>query len=846
MRVTIAALGDLGRSPRMQYHALALANCGSEVDLIGYRGTRCAPDIENHERISIRRMRDPLAHTAQQRTFSVGRALCRAVLQHLQLLWALVFATAKPDAILVQNPPAIPTLGVAWFAARLRGARLVVDWHNFSWSRLTLKTGGSHPAVRLTRFFERAFGRLAEHHLCVSRAMRQELAERWGILDAVVLYDRPAAHFEKMTAGARPAALRRLLAEYVPGAELWRDDSQRPACLVCPTSWSDDEDLSLLLDALVHLDRRIREDTAVTNLEFPNLLVLITGRGPLRECFEARIAGLSLRHMQICTTWISARDYPRMLAASDIGLCFHRSASGVDLPIKLADMFGVGLPVCAFDYGPCLAERLVHGDNGLTHTGSQQLADQLYELFAGFPEKTPTLDQLRRGVEEGDVSGWLEGWRNAAGPIFFGEVGNAEEWTAQEAVESPGSLRIAFFHPDLGIGGAERWLIDAASSLQRAGHRVTVITSQHDPTRCFEETRDGTLDIRVRGSFLPSHIGHRLRAPCALARSTAAIVSTALRGERFDIAFVDLVPHVIPLLRGLGTPGVIYYCHYPDQLMTPRRSRAYQLYRQPIDRLEKKAVARADRVLVNSRFTAAAARRVFGEHPAGAPEVLHPGVAPADASESDPVGPAAEEANDGHLTLLCISRFDRRKRLGLAVEALAALAQRLDPATFARTRLVIAGGYDPALREPALALGELRSLASELGVLDRVEFSKSPKEPLMRDLLSRCCCVIYTPEEEHFGLVPLEAMAAGRPVVAVRSGGPLETIRDGETGLLCSGTPDAFADAIAQLLRHPEDSERMGRAGRDWVDAHFSRRAFAERLTEIVEELVISGDRRPA
>jgi alpha-1,3/alpha-1,6-mannosyltransferase len=250
-------------------------------------------------------------------------------------------------------------------------------------------------------------------------------------------------------------------------------------------------------------------------------------------------------------------------------------------------------------------------------------------------------------------------------------------------------------------------------------------------------------------------------------------------------------------------------------------------------------------VLLNSRFTAAAARRVFGQHPAGAPEVLYPGIELAESGGSDSSGPAATDANDGDLMLLCISRFDRRKRLRLAVEALAALAQRLDAATFGRARLVIAGGYDYGLRESALALDELKSHASGLGVLDRVEFLKSPTQAVIRNLLSRCCCVIYTPDDEHFGLVPLEAMAAGRPVIAVRSGGPLETIRDGETGLLCSGTPDAFADAIAWLLLHPEDSERMGTAGRDRVAAHFSRRSFAERLTEVVEELAASSDRRP-
>jgi len=53
------------------------------------------------------------------------------------------------------------------------------------------------------------------------------------------------------------------------------------------------------------------------------------------------------------------------------------------------------------------------------------------------------------------------------------------------------------------------------------------------------------------------------------------------------------------------------------------------------------------------------------------------------------------------------------------------------------------------------------------------------------DLLARCLCVMYTPEEEHFGIVPLEAMAAGKPVLACNSGGPVESIVDEVTGILC-------------------------------------------------------------
>lgn len=57
--------------------------------------------------------------------------------------------------------------------------------------------------------------------------------------------------------------------------------------------------------------------------------------------------------------------------------------------------------------------------------------------------------------------------------------------------ERKGPLRIGFIHPDLGIGGAERLVVDAAVSLQQRGHEVVLFTSRHDPHRCFEETRDG-------------------------------------------------------------------------------------------------------------------------------------------------------------------------------------------------------------------------------------------------------------------------------------------------------------------------------------------------------------------
>lgn len=62
-------------------------------------------------------------------------------------------------------------------------------------------------------------------------------------------------------------------------------------------------------------------------------------------------------------------------------------------------------------------------------------------------------------------------------------------------------LRVAFVHPDLGIGGAERLVVDAAVGLQSRGHSVVMYTSHHDPGHAFEETRDGTLKVKVGPSI---------------------------------------------------------------------------------------------------------------------------------------------------------------------------------------------------------------------------------------------------------------------------------------------------------------------------------------------------------
>jgi len=189
-------------------------------------------------------------------------------------------------------------------------------------------------------------------------------------------------------------------------------------------------------------------------------------------------------------------------------------------------------------------------------------------------------------------------------------------------------------------------------------------------------------------------------------------------------------------------------------------------------------------------------------------------------------------------TIVAISRFDPGKNLGLAVEAYADLRARLPPDRFAATRLIIAGGYDARLPESRDTVAALRAQAAALGLEPQIELRCSPGDADRVALLGAARCVVYTPVREHFGYVPIEAMAAGRPVLAVHHAGPTETVVDGTTGWLLPPTPAAFGGALERLFVDGELADRFGQAGRARARRDFSLPAFAEKLDALCRSLV--------
>lgn len=201
--------------------------------------------------------------------------------------------------------------------------------------------------------------------------------------------------------------------------------------------------------------------------------------------------------------------------------------------------------------------------------------------------------------------------------------------------------------------------------------------------------------------------------------------------------------------------------------------------------------------------------------------------------------PTLSNENETSINFLSINRFERKKDLVLALRAFAHL-RKLLPDNAPSTHLYVIGGYDDRLRENVEYYDELQQLAADLHLdSSLITFVRSFSDQQKREYFSKAHCILYTPRFEHFGIVPVEAMQAGRPVIATATGGPLESIVDGRTGFLCDEPLiENFARRMKMFVEKKDLSREMGEQGRRHVQEKFSFQPFRKKLNEHVEELL--------
>ncbi|MCY4625876.1 MAG: glycosyltransferase [Chloroflexi bacterium] len=219
---------------------------------------------------------------------------------------------------------------------------------------------------------------------------------------------------------------------------------------------------------------------------------------------------------------------------------------------------------------------------------------------------------------------------------------------------------------------------------------------------------------------------------------------------------------------------------------------------------ERRIVAGADAIVVSDRHERDLLARHYGA-PRARVTVLPGGVDVETFHPIDRVEAKRRLGLKGKRVLLCVGRFDPLKRYDLAVSAAALLRERHD------VEVVLVGGdldNDPEAER-------LSALAKTLGMDGSVRFAGTVPHDALPSYYSAADVLLAPSWYESFGLVALEAMACGTPVVAARTGGLASLVRDGETGYLVPlHTPECYADRVEVLLTNDALRGAMGRAGR--------------------------------
>jgi glycosyltransferase involved in cell wall biosynthesis len=358
------------------------------------------------------------------------------------------------------------------------------------------------------------------------------------------------------------------------------------------------------------------------------------------------------------------------------------------------------------------------------------------------------------------------------------------------------------------VGGTELNAVRTAERLDRERFDLSVV--------CFRD--EGLLKARYEAAGIPVltlglrslHDAHAVRSGLRFRR--------LLRAERVDIVHShDMYsnPFVTPWARAAGTPVAIASRRWWQTLPSVKLRLANAV-----------AFRMAHCVLANSPAVADSVQRVE-RIPRRRVAVVSNFVDDGAFAPLDPASAAALRAEwslDDELVVGCVARLVPVKNQALLLEAVARLRQN-----GMRLRAVFVGGG------PTRAALEMR--ARDLGIETVVHFTGERTDPINFHQLFDVS--ILCSQSEGFPNAIVEAMAAGRPVVATRIGGNVDAVRDGETGFLVPvGDAAALAAAIERLARDPALRARQGAAAQAIARAEYHRAAVIPSLEALYERLL--------
>lgn len=382
---------------------------------------------------------------------------------------------------------------------------------------------------------------------------------------------------------------------------------------------------------------------------------------------------------------------------------------------------------------------------------------------------------------------------------------------------------------DLGgpdAGGQNVYVAQLAGCLARRGHDVTVYTRRDRPdTPTLVRTEHGVKVVHVPAGPPASVPKDEL---LAWMPEFGAYLARLWRLTRPDIVHAHFWMSGMAALTG-ATEGGIPVIQTYHALGTVKRRHQGSEDTSPPERLDiETRIGREAHRIIATCADELVELTAMGVSPSRI-SVVPCGV---DTEHFAPV-PLADRPPGAPRRLLSVGRLVPRKGFDRAIKALAGVPD---------AELLIAGGPDAPLLFADPEAERLRKVAAECGVAERVRLLGCVPQELMPHLISSADLLLSLPRYEPFGIVPIEAMACGTPVVATAVGGQLDTVVDGVTGALVPATDGEgghdLAATIRGLLDDPARRARYGAAGRTHALARFTWDEVTDGVSRVYAELV--------
>ncbi|MCL4552752.1 MAG: glycosyltransferase family 4 protein [Candidatus Marsarchaeota archaeon] len=397
-------------------------------------------------------------------------------------------------------------------------------------------------------------------------------------------------------------------------------------------------------------------------------------------------------------------------------------------------------------------------------------------------------------------------------------------------------MKIAIFH-NLASGGAKRALYNFVRHLVTAGHAVDAfVPSTADeeflPLRdCVRKLTVFPVKNTLAGltlstfRYLPP-----VRVSLADLERTQKEIATVVNHGDYDVVLSEQDRYTLSpfFLRYVEKP-TIYYCQQPSRfseviLRNLRRSRwggnsvtglvetlARKYFGSKVPGIDRRNASFAKYILANSYFSHELILRSYGLNSS----VCYLGI------DTDTFKPL--DVSRGPY-VMSVGMCNRTKGYDFIIRSLGLIEANKRPQF-----VIVANAVDGDWRQ------HLQELARQCGVTLEVKSLVEDAELAM--LYNRAQLCVYAPYLEPFGLVPLEAMACGTPVVAVKEGGVRESVVDGKTGVLTERDEAAFADAVTTLLSDGTRSAQMGQRGIEAIHDFWTLKHAGERLLGHLERV---------